>query len=273
MTVVATADVFCVFAEEAACGILAFLPVVAVKEGGRRFFQVGLAMALSALVLGPAIRALGGAYGDALKLATLGGAVLGLLFGIVALKVLAGQAFENAKLWIRLAALATLATIVAEAIGLDRRSPLPAFSGGRTALSVLSVVTGAALLGTVTLAMTLGHFYLTMPRLTIDPLKRLVNGYLASILLRSAIAGAVLALVWNVESSPGRSFLMDEATILAPRVLFGLVGPLILCFLTRGTVAIKSTQSATGILYGATVFVVFGELAASWLAVARGVPL
>ena len=65
----------------------------------------------------------------------------------------------------------------------------------------------------------------------------------------------------------------DQASMLAPRVLFGLLGPLVLCLLARGTVAIKSTQSATGILYGATVFVVFGELVASYLFVEAGLSL
>jgi hypothetical protein len=143
----------------------------------------------------------------------------------------------------------------------------------RTALVAASLLAGAALLGSVLLSMVLGHFYLVIPRLTIDPLRRLTNGYLGSILARLAIAVAATALVWSVDVEPGRSLLLDQATLLAPRILFGLAGPLLLCFLARGTVAIKSTQSATGILYGATVLVVFGELAAAWLVANVKLPL
>jgi hypothetical protein len=38
-------------------------------------------------------------------------------------------------------------------------------------------------------------------------------------------------------------------------------------------VAIRSTQSATGILYAAVVFVLIGEYAAGHLLVAQGLPL
>jgi hypothetical protein len=125
----------------------------------------------------------------------------------------------------------------------------------------------------VTLAMTLGHFYLVIPRLSIDPLRRLANAYLASIVARLLVAGVALWLAWPIVVKDDRSLLMDQVAVLLPRALFGLFGPLVLCFLTRGTVAIKSTQSATGILYGATVFVVFGELAASWLFVEQALPI
>src|SRR5439155_2457107 len=113
----------------------------------------------------------------------------------------------------------------------------------RTALTVASLLAGGALLGSVVLSMTLGHFYLVIPRLSIDPLRRLTNGYLGAILARLAVALAVTALAWDAEAEPGRSLLMDQAVLIAPRVLFGLAGPLLLCFLARGTVAIKSTQS------------------------------
>src|SRR5581483_4147521 len=44
------AAVFTIFAEEAAAGVFAFLPVVTVKEGGRRFFEVSIAIGVAALL-------------------------------------------------------------------------------------------------------------------------------------------------------------------------------------------------------------------------------
>ena len=44
------------------------------------------------------------------------------------------------------------------------------------------------------------------------------------------------------------------------RLLFGLAGPAVLSYLTWETAKIRSTQSATGILYIAFALVLFGEL-------------
>jgi hypothetical protein len=265
------ADVFCVFAEEAGAGLLAFLPSVSVKEGGRRFFEVGVALALASLVGGHAVRALGGGYASpgterAVALALAAGAVVLALVGV---KVLRGADFLKSLGWLRAASVLAMGALVPEAIALERA---PIVTPGHL-LGIASLLSGGALLGSVTLAMTLGHFYLVIPRLSIDPLQRLANAYLASIVARLLVAGVALALAWPVVVADDRPFLMDQVAVLLPRALFGLVGPFVLCFLTRGTVAIKSTQSATGILYGATVFVVFGELAASWLFVEAALPL
>jgi hypothetical protein len=265
------AEVFCVFAEEAGAGILAFLPAVTVKEGGRRFFEVTVALALASLVGGHAVRALAGGYGGAPpgRVATLALGVAAVALALVAIKVLRGANFTAAIPWLRGAGACAVASLVPEALALDRA---PFVTPGHV-LALASVLSSAALLGSVALALTLGHFYLVIPRLSIDPLRRLTNGYLASILARIACSGVALALAWSVVLDDGRSLLVDEATLLLPRVLFGLAGALLLCLLARGTVAIKSTQSATGILYGATVFVVVGELAASYLFVELGLPL
>ncbi|MBI3723022.1 hypothetical protein HY251_03565 [bacterium] len=268
------ADVFCVFFEEAACGVLAFLPAVSVKEGGRRFFEVSVAIALAALVLGQGARALGGGLAGTERAVALGGAGLSLGLGLVALRVLRGTGFDRARWWLGAAALAALLALGAEAMGAaPQGAALASSTLGRSALLLASMACGAALTGSVLLAMILGHFYLVIPRLSIDPLRKLTNGYLVSVIARIAIAALVVSLAWNVEAKPGRSVFLEEAALLLPRALFGLLGALVLCLLARGTVTIKSTQSATGILYGATVFVVTGELIASWLALEAGLPL
>jgi hypothetical protein len=263
---VGNATVFTLFAEEAAAGVFAFLPLVTVKEGGRRFFEVCIAIGGAALALGEAVRLVAGLEAGSLPRAALALSLAGLGLALLGLKVLRGPSFDRAKPWLGAAGVACAAALVCEGVALDAGSPLPG-AEARTALTVLSLLAGAALTGSVVLSMTLGHFYLVIPRLTIDPLRRLTNGYLGAIVARVLIALAATALAWEVEVSPGRSLFLDQAALIAPRVLFGLAGPLLLCFLARGTVAIKSTQSATGILYGATVLVVFGELAASWLVV------
>ena len=57
------------------------------------------------------------------------------------------------------------------------------------------------------------------------------------------------------------------------RVLFGLAGPISLLWFVWKTVEIRSTQSATGILYVQLFLVLAGELLAKYLRVAAGFPL
>jgi hypothetical protein len=54
------------------------------------------------------------------------------------------------------------------------------------------------------------------------------------------------------------------------RSLMGLGAPLLLAVLIWQTVKIRSTQSATGLLYVLLVLVLFGELISSFLRVATG---
>jgi hypothetical protein len=58
---------------------------------------------------------------------------------------------------------------------------------------------------------------------------------------------------------------------LAVRFGVGLVGPAVATWMTWQTVRIRSTQSATGILYIAMTLVLFGELTAMVLSHDSGV--
>jgi hypothetical protein len=275
---------FCVFADETAAGLLAFLPLIEIKEGGRRFFQVSTWLALAAIGLGHSVRAAGGGYGlDALAGplgASLAGALLSAAFAGVYLKVLGGPSFTRARPFLIISAVLATVAVVADGLAL-------APAGLARVLVPLDLVSGASLLGSVALAMTLGHFYLVIPRLSIEPLGRLAACYLGSVVARAVVFGAGLALVWDAVLPSGRPLVYEQATLLAPRALFGVAGPLLLAFLTRGTVTVgreaeragnmealaHPTQSATGILYGATVLVVVGELLSVQLAMATGFPL
>jgi hypothetical protein len=63
----------------------------------------------------------------------------------------------------------------------------------------------------------------------------------------------------------------QTAMFLAARWGMGFVGSAIATFMTWKTVQIRSTQSATGILYIAMIFVLFGELTSMILAGRAGV--
>ena len=57
------------------------------------------------------------------------------------------------------------------------------------------------------------------------------------------------------------------------RVLFGLAGPLVLSYLVWETAKIRSTQSATGILYVDFFTVIVGEILAKYLLLSVAVPV
>ena len=53
--------------------------------------------------------------------------------------------------------------------------------------------------------------------------------------------------------------------LFASRVLWGLIAPLLLTWMAKKTVDMRSTQSATGIFYANSVLMLLGELCALYL--------
>lgn len=124
-------------------------------------------------------------------------------------------------------------------------------------------LTSAALLGTVTTAMLMGHSYLIAPAMSLTPLLRLLIALFAAILLRLAVA-AVGLWSWTAGHSLGN--LNDETVLWLPlRWGLGFVGPLILGWMAWEAAKIRSTQSATGILYVVVIFCFLGELTSQLL--------
>jgi hypothetical protein len=118
--------------------------------------------------------------------------------------------------------------------------------------------TSAALLGTVLTAMLLGHFYLISPALSIRPLLRLLAALAVALVVRLLVDGVALAR-WTTEHSLG-TLNTDVALWLPVRWLVGFLAPLVLTWMTWQTARIRSTQSATGILYVVVIFCFLGEL-------------
>ena len=127
------------------------------------------------------------------------------------------------------------------------------------------------LLGSTLAAMLLGHHYLTAPTMSIAPLKRyvqcmgwglIVRGLLAIVSLYVLHSGMLQFDAHAPAAAPSLLFLM--------RWLMGFAGPLVATFLAWKTVQIRSTQSATGILYAAMALVLFGELSSLIAAHAGG---
>jgi hypothetical protein len=134
--------------------------------------------------------------------------------------------------------------------------------------SIAGALSSVALLGSVNLAMLLGHWYLVVRGMAIDPLKRLTIATLAATSLK--IAAVTIAIVaggawYEVAIRQGIFFWM--------RAGWGLMGPLLLYPMVWGTVKIRSTMAATGILYVDVVAVVIGEVLGAWLSAIVHLPV
>jgi hypothetical protein len=137
--------------------------------------------------------------------------------------------------------------------------------------------TSILLLGGAAAAMTLGHYYLVIIDLPIGALRRLTIFLIAALAVRAVFVGFLLL-------GPVHAGLADAALVAAGRwsadgvfvwmrILFGIAGPFSLSYFIWRTVEIRSTQSATGILYVQLFLVLAGELLAKHLRVAAGLPL
>ena len=147
------------------------------------------------------------------------------------------------------------------------------------ALTIASFLTSAAMLGGACTAMILGHWYLVIPSLQVSHLQSIVKVHIASMLARVVVVGMAVwfaIATWQADSGvPSfRHYIMSvDGISFWQRVLFGLAGPAVLSYLTWETAKIRSTQSATGILYVDFFTVVVGEVLAKYLLLATRVPV
>jgi hypothetical protein len=107
-------------------------------------------------------------------------------------------------------------------------------------------------------AMLIGHSYLITPGMSLTPLFRLLGAMGIAALARMGVEGAVL---WNWTQDHSFGNLGNDVLLFLPvRWGVGLLGPLVLGAMAWQTARIRSTQSATGILYVVVIFCFLGEL-------------
>lgn len=284
--------VFFLFLLHASLGLLAMLSCVPPQAGARFFkFCAGTAAVMTAMALGLALRRFGtqaatvGA--DALALARARGAGTALasseppaalaypalLAATVALLVLIAL-YNRAEhfAWQRLARPLLLACLAA-GLGATWIAATP----GPRAFLFATGLASAWLLGAAAAAMILGHWYLVVLDLPITALRRL------TLLLVIGLALRFVVVAWGL-AGPAQAALASalavargefdpDGVFVWMRVLFGLCGPLSLITFIWKTVEIRSTQSATGILYVQLFLVLSGELLATYLRLTAGLAL
>ena len=230
------------FLLDLAAGLYLFLPLVGRRNAGVKFYRLVLIIS-GALTLGVAVA----------RPLWVDGAV------IVALTVIVYLMLRYPKrLVFRVPAAVLAAVYVVAAVHAWRVA-----TNASLAWSVAGALASIALLGSVNLAMTLGHWYLVVRGMSIDPLKRLTHATLAASIVR------LLVVVVALFAAPA----VWRDLFFWMRAGWGLVVPLLLYPMVWGTVKIRSTMAATGILYVDVVAVVIGEVLGGWLSASVHLPV
>ncbi|MCB9914718.1 MAG: hypothetical protein H6828_06150 [Planctomycetes bacterium] len=161
------------------------------------------------------------------------------------------------------------------ALVLTLRRALPEESAAELALASLSALATGAVAGSVGLAMVLGHWYLTVPNLSVKHLGRLNRVTMGSMAASLLLLGlSLLFFQGQLYSERGSSIFGPWGLFhLGTRALVGLVLPLVFAFMTTGSLKYGNTRSATGILYASTVLVLIGTALSINLQDSYGLPL
>jgi protein NrfD len=176
-----------------------------------------------------------------------------------------------ALLWI--AIMSGLLAISLQALEISANAP-----GLSAILTVASFLSSAVLLGGTCGAMVLGHWYLVVPSLDVTHLQSIVKLHIISMVVRAVVVVAAVTIAiatWQPGIGPNflRYLLSSGGIFFWQRVLFGLVVPAGLAYMTWETAKIQSTQSATGILYVDFFTVIVGEVLAKYLLLSTNVPV
>lgn len=166
-----------------------------------------------------------------------------------------------------------LIAVTAQALEISSGAP-----GLLPLLTVASFLSSVALLGGACGAMILGHWYLIVPSLDVSHLQSIVKFHIGGMVVRGVVVAAavIIAIVtWQPGMGPNfqRYIFSTSGVFFWQRVLFGLGGPALLSYLTWETAKIRSTQSATGILYVDFFTVIVGEVLAKYLLLSTTVPV
>jgi protein NrfD len=274
---VSLSTVLFLFLAHLGVGIVFTLPFVS-RDAGVKFFRFNAGLAAILLVVALAFRygLLGPADADASRAGAYGLIALDCAAAAVVIYwATVGRMLAKVRPAIVAVAVAGgLVAILCEAL---------AVSAGRSgaagqALTIASFLTSAALLGGTCTAMILGHWYLVIPSMQVSHLQSIVKWHMASMVLRIVVVvAAIVVALATRQPGLGPSFrhyiTSIDGIFFWQRVLFGLVGPAILSYLTWETAKIRSTQSATGILYVDLFTVVVGEILAKYILLATRVPV
>jgi hypothetical protein len=252
------------FCLELGFGVLFALAFVPRAPVGTLFYRImGTCAFLPILVAGAAPLAWGGA-------SAMDPAVLSCILALLAYPIVSGpiKGFRWA------AGLAWSLVCTATALVLVVTHTATLHGAGEILLGSLTAMTTGAVAGSVSLAMVLGHWYLTIPTLDVLHLRRLnrVTAIsMASCLVLLLITCATFSR--RLDSAQTPLFGPWGLFYLGTRLAVGLALPLVFAWMTAGSLDFQNTRSATGILYASTILVLIGAAVSVSLQSSYGIPL
>ncbi len=118
----------------------------------------------------------------------------------------------------------------------------------------LSNLSSGVILGGAMTGMLLGHWYLTAPTMSLDPLLRMTKLFGVAAGLR--LLFSTIGLCWGWQEISGATTVM----LLLMRWCFGIIAPLAVFVMTWRILKYRNTQSATGVLFVGVIVTFLGEL-------------
>lgn len=252
---------FAVFLYLWAAGISGSLALVPASELGRRFFRFHAAILLALVI---AATAVGRPFFDGFS-----GGTLKLLTDAIAWTLVADVVVLSALAFSRTRPIVPVAFLLPVITGAFFATVVALGASGGAALLALHLITGGALLGSVVVAMNLGHSYLQNAALSFDHLTRLAKLFLGSAVARTIVSAVLLA----PHASRWWPKLLEDfdGMLLLVRVVAGLAGSVVLALMVLSCAKSRANQSATGILYASVVVVLVGEAMSMYLTLNRGI--
>lgn len=123
----------------------------------------------------------------------------------------------------------------------------------------VSDLSTAAVLGAAITGMLLGHWYLTSPTMSIQPLIWFARTLFAAALVRMVASGASLGRYgWTATDA-------THTLWLAMRLIGGILVPMLTALMVIRILRYRNTQSATGVLFAGLIVVFMGEMTAALL--------
>ena len=146
-----------------------------------------------------------------------------------------------------------------------------------TFLYPVGLFLSALLLGTVTVGMLIGHWYLIDTGQSLEPFIRIYKFFVVALVVQTICLLTSLAAL-HVLGSPGsvaglKLLWTNHLTLFVMRLVAGQVAPLILSWLIWRTLQIPHTMAATGLFYMALLGVFVGEILAKQVLALTGLPL
>ena len=157
------------------------------------------------------------------------------------------------------------------------RSGAPVVSSACPAfLAIVSEFANAGVLGGAVVGMLLGHWYLTAPTMSIEPLKRINLYFGIASVLRLMASVTILALLMTGQLGslePAPQLGSVPGAWLGLRWLAGVFGPLVVSLMVWRILKYRNTQAATGVLFVGVILAFIGDMTAALLLRETGLPL